>query len=413
MDSIPQLIPKDLSKIPPVAVSEAGIFLTGYDQDNPPRLVRVPLDDLAKQDDLGPTAWGSVTDKPAVIAAGANINDALDVLGLRETLYNEAAELVLNLNTFTAFDSAGDASVLFDFHQLQHTNGDCTVDWNFTSLYDANGSYLALEWTGRTMFDSAEVPSIDWENRNILDDSGMVSIDYTNRHLDDSGGFERVNWEFNTLSRSSGDTAVNWDSALLYDFGPLVSLDWANRYAYDGGEILSIDWENRYLIDGTGFAVIDWTSCAMFSPDAGTQLLDWRSGQLFDGSPALACSWATRELIDISGNLSMDWSQRLQLGPWRADSSTKSGAGAIDPNTTGIIKLTTTGVGQALTLANGSDGQELKIVHAVDGGSGILTPATKTGYTTITFNAAGDTVTLLYSTPNGWVITGSRGVTIA
>jgi hypothetical protein len=88
-----------------------------------------------------------------------------------------------------------------------------------------------------------------------------------------------------------------------------------------------------------------------------------------------------------------------------------SGAGAV--NLTSLLtSLTTSGVSQALTLADGSVGQLKVITHTVDGGSAVLTPTTKIGFSTITFAAVGDTATLVY-TSAGWAIIGSRGVTIA
>lgn len=95
-----------------------------------------------------------------------------------------------------------------------------------------------------------------------------------------------------------------------------------------------------------------------------------------------------------------------------ADIQSLSGAGAIDP-TKPTTLFTSSGASQALTLANGTHGQIKTIVHEVDGGSGILTPTTKTGYSTITFTAAGDSVTLQYFTTRGWCVIASRGVTIA
>ena len=88
-----------------------------------------------------------------------------------------------------------------------------------------------------------------------------------------------------------------------------------------------------------------------------------------------------------------------------------SGAGAVDI-INGLTSLTTTGAAQALTLADGSAGQIKMIVHAVDGGSAVLTPTTKIGFSTITFTAVGDSVTLAY-TAAGWAVVGSKGVTIA
>jgi hypothetical protein len=88
-----------------------------------------------------------------------------------------------------------------------------------------------------------------------------------------------------------------------------------------------------------------------------------------------------------------------------------SGAGAVNL-TDMMTSLTTTGASQALTLADGVVGQIKMVTHTVDGGSAILTPTTKIGFSTVTFTAVGDTVTMVY-TAAGWAITGSRGVTIA
>jgi hypothetical protein len=87
-----------------------------------------------------------------------------------------------------------------------------------------------------------------------------------------------------------------------------------------------------------------------------------------------------------------------------------SGAGAVDIVNT-FTALTTTGNSQALTLANGTVGQLKVIAHVVDGGSAILTPATRLGgYATIVFTNAGDTAMLIY-TAAGWDIVALNGAT--
>lgn len=89
-----------------------------------------------------------------------------------------------------------------------------------------------------------------------------------------------------------------------------------------------------------------------------------------------------------------------------------SGAGAVNL-TTLTTKFTSTGASQALTLANGTNGQLKIIVHAVDGGSGILTPSTATGFTTLTFTAAGDSAMIQYFTTQGWMLVGTPTATAA
>jgi hypothetical protein len=88
-----------------------------------------------------------------------------------------------------------------------------------------------------------------------------------------------------------------------------------------------------------------------------------------------------------------------------------SGAGAVNV-TTAVTSLTTTGAAEALTLANGAAGQFKTIVHTVDGGSAVLTPTTKIGFTTITFTNVGESATLVY-TAAGWAIVALNGAVAA
>lgn len=67
----------------------------------------------------------------------------------------------------------------------------------------------------------------------------------------------------------------------------------------------------------------------------------------------------------------------------------------------------------ALTLADGTNGQMKIVVMGTDGGDATLTPTTKTGYSTITFNDAGDGVTLMFITTKGWIVCGNNGATLA
>jgi hypothetical protein len=82
------------------------------------------------------------------------------------------------------------------------------------------------------------------------------------------------------------------------------------------------------------------------------------------------------------------------------------------PVTKRIVLKETGGDAEALSLANGVQGQKLTIVLAIDGGGdGTLTPTTCTGFATIVFADAGDTVDLEYVDDTvGWILTGSAGV---
>jgi len=91
-----------------------------------------------------------------------------------------------------------------------------------------------------------------------------------------------------------------------------------------------------------------------------------------------------------------------------------TGPGAVDV-TSFSTAFTSTATGNALTLANGTVG-EIKVVayvaEAAGADTGILTPTTRVGYSTITFTNVGDCVTLQYFT-QGWAVIGVRGATVA
>ena len=89
-----------------------------------------------------------------------------------------------------------------------------------------------------------------------------------------------------------------------------------------------------------------------------------------------------------------------------------SGPGAISLDTL-VTEITTTGVDDPFTLADGVIGQ-VKVIAMIDnsGGLAILTPTTLATGTTITFTNANDNITLLYTT-NGWLNTANQNATIA
>ena len=95
--------------------------------------------------------------------------------------------------------------------------------------------------------------------------------------------------------------------------------------------------------------------------------------------------------------------------------TTTSGAGAVAV-TGSIHEITTTGTGDALTLADGTEGQTLRVVYVAEGAgadTAVLTPTNLAGTpTTITFNAIGDAVTLLF-TASTWFVVGINGAVVA
>ena len=91
-----------------------------------------------------------------------------------------------------------------------------------------------------------------------------------------------------------------------------------------------------------------------------------------------------------------------------------SGPGAV--NITSLATaFTSTAAGNALTLADGAQGQLKTIIYvaeAAGGDTGVLTPTNLGSATTITFNAVGDSVTLQFAGTDWWVV-GFRGAAVA
>ena len=80
-----------------------------------------------------------------------------------------------------------------------------------------------------------------------------------------------------------------------------------------------------------------------------------------------------------------------------------SATSALTP-TGGLVLVTTGSPGTVPVLPNGTAGQLVTFVLDVDGGgNSVITPTTKSGFTTITLADVGDSCTVIYTTTRGWV----------
>jgi hypothetical protein len=125
------------------------------------------------------------------------------------------------------------------------------------------------------------------------------------------------------------------------------------------------------------------------------------------------------ETIDV-GNAGQVAGNTLYLGYTYIDGGTStmvSGPAAV-PVTYKTVHMDLTGGNAVLsTLANGTNGQVLNLDVTVNPSSAYvwtITPATTTGFTTITLGHVGTSVTLLFvNSTVGWVVVDQRGATIA
>ena len=109
--------------------------------------------------------------------------------------------------------------------------------------------------------------------------------------------------------------------------------------------------------------------------------------------------------IDASGNSNFSMGSIVHAGTPQI----LTGAGAIFL-TTQITYISTTGA-NALSLADGVQGQTKIIVMTADLGDGTLNTITSSGFTSITFNDVGDTVSLMFLN-SSWHIMSYFGVTV-
>jgi len=116
----------------------------------------------------------------------------------------------------------------------------------------------------------------------------------------------------------------------------------------------------------------------------------------------------------VTPTLGVATATSVATGPVFGTVQSLSGPGAVNI-TTLTTAFTSTGAGNALTLADGVAGQLKTIVYvaeAAGGDTGVLTPTNLGSATTITFNAVGDSVTLQFIGADWWVI-GFRGAVVA
>lgn len=87
-------------------------------------------------------------------------------------------------------------------------------------------------------------------------------------------------------------------------------------------------------------------------------------------------------------------------------------AGFATPTTVVFFKTSGAATGESYCLGNGTYNQTLTAVLVTDGGKDfVITPLTKTGFTSVTLDDAKDTVTLKWSGTH-WYISGNNGATV-
>ena len=160
-----------------------------------------------------------------------------------------------------------------------------------------------------------------------------------------------------------------------------------NSDATDSDFIVSNDDEEALRVDGANREVV----------------INEASGQT--DFRAETNSYSTAFLVDASAD-----NVQINATPVFGLTQALSGAGAVDV-VSAITEVTSTGASQALTLADGVEGQLKFIIHVTDGGSSVITP-TNFNDSTITLTNVGDSVICLF-TNSKWYVVAKEGATLA
>jgi hypothetical protein len=175
--------------------------------------------------------------------------------------------------------------------------------------------------------------------------------------------------------------------------------------------------QSGLLTNCTGLPIVAGTTGTLSVARGGTGITSFGTGvatalgQNVTGSGGIAL--ATSPTF-VTPTLGVATATSVATGPVFGTVQSLSGAGAVNI-TTLTTAFTSTATGNALTLANGAAGQLKMIVYvaeAAGGDTGVLTPTNLGGFTTITFNAVGDSCLLQFIGTDWWAIS-VRGATLA
>jgi hypothetical protein len=213
----------------------------------------------------------------------------------------------------------------------------------------------------------------------------------------DDGSVNQLNWndlEGNALyhvvqTRPSGQSAVltgatgylSASSVISQSVGAVTTTTLTASGAIVGQSTLAVTGAVTHSSTLTQTGIATFNAAPVFAAGATA------SGAVdFDLSGSTAALKTPSGLTTITGDLLMTAAKVVGFGAPQA----LSGAGAVNV-TTLVTLVTSTGAGDALTMADGTRAGQLKFVSmVVDGGSAVLTPTTKTNFTTLTLTAAYD-----------------------
>lgn len=355
-----------------------------------------------------------ITGSGLEIAIGAD-DEGIDVYWHTET----ASDFVFFDETNAVVDFEDVSPTLMDDTTLVFGDGD-----DATIMYDEttdDNLEIAVASSGMSIVANDFITTTDGAAAN------QFKVDATGTVAGNAIVFETTNGglQINADGSDNGDVTI--------DAADILTLTSADVKIFDGAaaETWTIegtaDAHEATIVFTDPTADITWTF-----PDGGTDTLAVMASTLATNYPEIANSvtGGTNQLIfegatadgfetivtptDATADATLtlpDDSGAINYAP--AGKTTSAADSLAIPITHAIVEKTTGADAEALTLANGENGQILVITLATDGGgTGTLAPTTTTGFSTIEFDDAGDTATLMYVDDTaGWVLMGCYGLT--
>jgi len=261
-----------------------------------------------------------------------------------------------------------------------------TFSGNMT-LGDASGDTITVTGTA-TFAESATFTS-------GLTSNGAITLGAGDDLIGSATSDITINTNKFTVAGASGDTVIAGTCGVTGLLTCTAGLSVGTTVTLAGdGDVLDSNGNELLSFVATGSAVNEFT----FTNAATGNGIDL-SATGGDANIDIVLSPKGSGAVSVSGGLIL------------SEITTSSGAGAV-AITGGLHEVTTTGTGDALTLANGTAGQRLCVVYvaeAAGGDTAVITPTTLAGGSTITLNALGDSCDLVYSSTGGWYVLGLGG----
>jgi len=158
---------------------------------------------------------------------------------------------------------------------------------------------------------------------------------------------------------------------------------------------------DQFKVDATGTVAGD--AINLETTDGGILLnADGASNGDIELNAADDITLTAAGLVNVSGSLVNAAIQDIPAG----------GTSTAAVLTNIVITVGADAGGDIVTIANGTPGQILYLICEDATGTTTITPTPFNGGTSITFDALGDTVTLIYTSGTGWSIVGGNSYTI-